>query len=283
MATPKSLSTIKSFRILGAFHRRGETLTNAQVSRRAELPASSVRRLLLTLTEIGAVERSDAIRYRLGPLLPSLARPVHVRDCLADAAREDLAVLSCRLGLPVSLAVLDTDMVTYIAAIAPPGIGVPMPGEQYEAYSSAIGRVLLAVLPENRLERFLSCGDLVALTPFTVTCADTLRAELVRIRQDGFAVECEETRLGTASIAVPLCDGHGRVHAAISIHDAACHLTPARRGILCRALFTVAAAIQHRLFPPGGKALAAASSSRPSRAAAPSKIAPPQAAYMDGV
>ena len=267
MATPKSLSTIKSFRILGAFHRREETLTNAQVSRRTGLPASSVRRLLLTLTEIGAIERAGAISYRLGPLLQSLAYSVHVRDCLVEAAREELASLSRRLGLPVSLGVLDNHMLTYIAVFAPPGADAAMPGDQYEAYSSAIGRVLLAVLPEDRLGRFLASDDLVALTPFTITNVDAFRTELGRVRRDGFAVECEETRLGVASIAVPIRDGNGRVHAAISITDAACHLPPARKDALCCALLAVAGDIQCRLFFPGGRAKAAIPGPKPPRAA----------------
>jgi DNA-binding IclR family transcriptional regulator len=107
MATPKSLSTIKCFRILEAFRRRDETLTNAQVSRRAGLPASSVRRLLLTLTELGAIEHAGPIRYRLGPLLHSLGRQVHVRDCLLEAGQDALAGLSQHLGLPAAIGMLD--------------------------------------------------------------------------------------------------------------------------------------------------------------------------------
>jgi DNA-binding IclR family transcriptional regulator len=259
MATPRSLSTIKSFRILGAFQVRGEALTNAQVSRRTGLPASSVRRLLLTLTEIGAVERADAIRYRLGAQLHSLSRNVHVRDCLVTAARERLEGLSRILGLPVSLAILDADMVTYVAAAAPPGLSAAAPGDQYEPYCSAIGRVLLSALPEDRLGRFLASGELVALTPFTMTDPARLRAELKNVRRDGFAVEREEMTLGAASVAVPLCDRTGRVHAAIAVVETACRFVPARRAALCSALLAVAAEIQRRLFPvcddvPAGEA-----------------------------
>jgi DNA-binding IclR family transcriptional regulator len=269
MATPKSLSTIKSFRILGAFHRRDETLTNAQVSRRSGLPASSVRRLLLTLTDIGAVERASPIHYRLGPLLHSLAHSVHVRDCLAEAARAELAGLSHRLGLPVALAILDNHMVTYLASFAPAGDNTVTPGDQYEAYSSAIGRVLLAVLPQDRLDRFLAAGELVALTPFTITDAAAFRAELDRVRRDGFAVEYEETCLGAASIAVPICDGNGRVHAAICVAEAACHLGQARKDTLCRALLAAAGDIQRRLFPVAANGQAAIRSPRLPRAAVP--------------
>src|SRR6185503_18098127 len=121
MATPKSISTIKSFRILRAFRRPGDLLTNAQVSRRSGLPPSSVRRLLLTLRQIGAVERADETRYRLGALMFSLGMGVSVQACLLDAAKAELADLHHRLGLPVSMGIFEGQMWRCLVALARPG------------------------------------------------------------------------------------------------------------------------------------------------------------------
>jgi len=252
MATPKSISTIKSFRILRAFRRPGEVLTNAQVSRRSGLPPSSVRRLLLTLREIGAVERVGETRYRLGALMFSLGMGVSVQACLLDAAKGALADLHRRLGLPVSMGIFEGQMWRCLVALAPPGMRRSQPGARYEPYCSAIGRVLLAAMPDDRLEKFLG-DDLIALTPFTITDAALFRAEIVRIRQTGLAVEREENCLGTGCLAVPICDEHGRVYAAIAASDAACSLTAARIATLAGELMATAAAIQRILFPPSGR------------------------------
>lgn len=274
MATPKSISTIKSFRILRAFRRPGEVLTNAQVARRAGLPPSSVRRLLLTLREIGAVERVDETRYRLGALMFSLGAGVSVQACLLDAAQGELGDLHRRLGLPVSMGIFEGQMWRCLVALAPPGLCRSQPGARYEPYCSAIGRVLLAALPEERLESFLS-DDLIALTPFTITDAALFRAELAKIRGSGLAFEREENRLGTGCIAVPIRDEHGRVYAAIAASDAAGSLTAGRVATLGAELTAAAAAIQRQLFPP--PAVQAPAEARPPRRAGHRKAPSPAA------
>jgi IclR family pca regulon transcriptional regulator len=249
MATPRSISTIKSFGVLRAFRRRGEVLTTAQLSRRTGLPASSVRRLLLTLLQIGGVERVEQARYRLGPLLHSLGRSTHVPDCLLGAARAPLSELQRRLGLPVAMAVLDGYMSHYIDVLAE-GAQPPVErGARYESYSSAAGRVLLASLPPCQIERFLQGGDLIALTPFTVTAPKPFLDLLAQVRRQGYAVEREETRLGQAGVAVPVRDDYGKVFAAICASDASCHLSDRDAVALAGHLTETADRIRRRLFP----------------------------------
>jgi len=249
MATPRSISTIKSFAVLRAFCRRGEVLTNAQISRRTGLPPSSVRRLLLTLSEIGGVELAGQARYRLGPLLHALGRSANVPDCLLGAAREPLWGLHRRLGLTVTMAVLDGHMTRYLEVLAPAGRCHVEKDARYESYSSAIGRVLLASLPKAQLDKFLAEGDLVALTPFTVTAPSLFRAELESVRRRGFATECEETQLGLGCVAAPVTDDYGRTVAAICVSDDACRLSARRIPALAAELTAAAGAIRGRLFP----------------------------------
>jgi IclR family pca regulon transcriptional regulator len=79
-----------------------------------------------------------------------------------------------------------------------------------------MGRVLLAALPEDELERYLAATEFRALTPKTVTDRDALRSVLRRVRSDGYALVEEELELGLRSIAVPVASRSGRVLAAMN-------------------------------------------------------------------
>lgn len=80
-----------------------------------------------------------------------------------------------------------------------------------------MGRVLLAALPEPELTSYVDDITLEALTPNTITDPDTLRAELARVREQGFAVVDGEREEGVRSAAAPLRGRSGAVLAALNI------------------------------------------------------------------
>ncbi len=80
-----------------------------------------------------------------------------------------------------------------------------------------MGRVLLAALPEDEARALLKQTNLKSFTPRTLTDPARLMEQLVRVREEGFAVIDQELELGLCSIAVPLENERGRVVAAINI------------------------------------------------------------------
>ena len=84
MGTPRNHSVIKAFRILQAFTTHGSALTAAQVADAAELNAATAHRFLLTLEELGAVQRTGNRRFRLGVAVANLARGVEHSDLIGD-------------------------------------------------------------------------------------------------------------------------------------------------------------------------------------------------------
>jgi DNA-binding IclR family transcriptional regulator len=242
---------MKAFAILKAFHDPAEWVTSSELSRRAGLPEASGYRLIQTLEEVGALVRGPRGRYRPGLLLLSLSHNVTINDLLRDASQALMSELARRLHLTIHLGVLEQGMVTYVAKVSVPGAFAvhTRVGAQLEAYCSGLGKVLLAALPEQEVDSFVLDGELIALTPHTITTRAGLRAELKKVRQDGYAMDDREHQIDMRCIAVPVLDREGRAVAALSATDAAARMTQPRQMEVLAALKEAAAALGQKLYP----------------------------------
>jgi DNA-binding IclR family transcriptional regulator len=237
--------------MLKSFRHPDEWVTSSELSRRACLPEASGYRLIQTLEEIGAVVRGERGRYRPGLLLVSLSQNVAIDECLREAARETMAALTLKLNVTAHLGILEGGMVTYVAKFDTPTSIVThtRPGAQLEPYSSGLGKVLLSALPQSELDNFTLEGELVALTPHTITDRALLLAELETVRRKGFAIDDRESRMDLCCIAVPIRDNEGRIIAAMSASESYDDMTPARQNELRVALLDAAAALQRKMYP----------------------------------
>ncbi len=253
MATPRNQSVFKAFAMLKAFREPDEWLTSSELSRRSNLPEASGYRLIQTLEEIGAVVRGPRGRYRPGMLLISLSQNVIVPELVREASRKIAADLSERLNVTVHVGVLERGMVTYVVKSTTPTSMVTQTraGAQLEAYCSGLGKVLLAALPTEQLDSIILDGELVALTPETITNKQSLREHLELVRAQGYAVDDREFRPDMSCIAVPIRNDQDHPVAAISITDRAEDMTPERRDYLLTELTAAAAAITHKACPAG--------------------------------
>jgi IclR family acetate operon transcriptional repressor len=251
MATPDNNSVIKAFAILAAFRDTEGWLSSCELSRRANLPLASGYRLIQTMEKIGVIAKGKRGQYRPGMLLLSIARGVPLLEFLKDASEPILTALATSLGLTTHLGILENCMVTYVGKYAS-AASYPLHsrvGAQLEAYSSALGKVLLSGMTRAQVETFVLDGLLVALTPFTITSPCRLREELETVRSCGFAIDDRESHIKTRCVAVPVQDGHGRTIAAISASDEASRMTPAREVKIRQALFEATAGLQNALYP----------------------------------
>lgn len=250
MATPKNQSVMKAFSLLQSFRGEDEWLTSSELSRRARLPEASGYRLVQTLEGIGAVVRDGRGRYRPGMLLLSLSAKVSARDLWGKVPQALLDDLAGAMDTSIQVGVFEDGMVSHVARAGRPRPGLPgAVGMHFEAYPTAIGKVLLAALDAAALDAFLLDGELVALTSRTIVDADRLRGVLADVRAEGHAIDDRETLDTLACVAVPILDPGGRTVAAISASDEVSRVTPGRHAQLRAALDTAADAIGHRLFP----------------------------------
>ncbi|MBV9549979.1 MAG: IclR family transcriptional regulator [Alphaproteobacteria bacterium] len=265
MATPKNQSVLKAFTMLKSFRHPDEWVTSSELSRRAGLPEASGYRLIQTLEEIGAVVRGERGRYRPGLLLVSLSQNVAIAECLREAAREIMAGLVKKLNVTAHLGILEGVMVTYVAKFGTPSsiVAHTRPGAQLEPYSTGLGKILLSALPQAELDNFIHEGELVALTPYTITDRAQLLAELEAVRRKGFAMDERESRADMDCVAVPVRDNEGRIIAAMSASERHDDMTPARQNEMRLALFEAAASLSRKMYPESATLRRTAPARRP--------------------
>ena len=85
------------------------------------------------------------------------------------------------------------------------------------AYITAGGKLLLAYLPEEELKETLKNIELRQFAKNTITDKNQLMNELTEIRQQGYAVEREESRNLRGCIATPIRDMSGEIIASLSM------------------------------------------------------------------
>jgi DNA-binding IclR family transcriptional regulator len=92
-------------------------------------------------------------------------------------------------------------------------------------HCTGVGKAILAHLPEQELERFLSSNSLDSYTPNTITDPDELKRHLIAVRQEGVAFDEEEKELGVSNVAAVIKDSDGNVVATVGILGPTTRLT----------------------------------------------------------
>ena len=251
MGTPTNNSVLKAFAILKAFRESDAWLSCTEISQRAQMPIASGHRLLQTLEQVGAVIRGPQGRYKPSVLLCSLSRKVSLETILPQVGQSSVRELANAFDLTVHIGLLENGMVKYAMKVAGPSAHPIQTkvGSQLEAYCSGLGKILLSALSREEFEAFLLDGALVPLTEHTITSGACLRAEMDRVRSEGFAVDDREAKLDVVCVAVPIFDNEDRVVAALSASDEASRMTIGRQAQICLALHECAQQIRCRMFP----------------------------------
>lgn len=222
-------SFVRGLSVIRAFDVDHARLTLSDVALQTGLPRAAARRFLRTLVHLGYVATDDRV-YALTPRILDLGYSYLSALSIPEIAQPHLERLSREVDESVSAAVLDGAVVVYIARVPTRRIiNVRITiGTRFPAYATAMGRVLLASLPEAQLDAALAATELRALTPSTITEVSELRRELERVRAQGWALVDGELELGLRSLAAPLRDRFGTTIAAINISAARIEPDPSR-------------------------------------------------------
>jgi DNA-binding IclR family transcriptional regulator len=225
-------SVERAIAILKSFSVDEPELGVGELSRRLGLAKSTVFRLLATLEAGGLVAKNPQTGlYRLGVDLIGLADSVTGYANLRHVARPHLRDLAYTLQETVSLSILDRNDAVNVEQIVPPGrlvMRVGWVGRRMPVHAVSAGRAIIAFLPEEEVARLLGDGHLEALTPHTITDPQRLRAELARVREQGYATAFEELEEGLNALAAPVRNHEGRVIASVSVSGPAYRLTRER-------------------------------------------------------
>lgn len=211
-------SLARGLAVIRAFDADNPVMTLSEVARRTGLTRATARRFLYTLLELGYV-RTDGRTFELTALILQLGYSYLSGQSLPQLAQPVLEDLSHELQESTSVSILDGADIVYVARVSfrrimTVGISV---GSRFPAYATSMGRVLLAGLPEDRLEQYLRTAEFEQLTPHTKAAAPELTDELRRVREQGWSLVDQELELGLRSLAVPVRGANGAVTAALNV------------------------------------------------------------------
>ena len=223
----------RAIAVLDALADGGAELGTNEIARRTGINASSISRLLSTLTDARLVQHLPATgRYRLGVRILQLASAARENLDLRAVARpllEELAELSgetVTLSLPGEHDVLTVDFVQSSRSVR----SVAEIGRNSIAHATATGKIFLACgghLPD---------GDLPAFTEATITDRSDLAAAIVEIGARGYAVAVRERDNDLSAMAVPVLDRAGQLIAILGVQGPATRFDIAIMSALVPAL-----------------------------------------------
>jgi len=194
-----------------------------ELADRAELPKSTVARLLSALEQEGAVEQVEAGgEYRLGPGLIDLAGASAPGRNLIATARPHLLELTEKTGETSGIAILDSDAVQYLDQVeSEEEVQVrSWTGDTAPLNLVPSGIVLLAGQEPSETDRLLA-GPLAKATPNSVDDPDTLRSKVAELQRIGYIWGYAEFDESLNSVAAPVRDESDQIIAAIHVHGPA--------------------------------------------------------------
>ena len=191
--------------VLQAFDAEHARMTLSEVAARTEMDRAKARRFLLTLHALGFVKRSGR-QFELTPRVLQLGYAYQASNNYRAVILQHLEDITAELGESSSLAVLDSDDVVYVLRSSARhrlmaitlSVGTRLPA----AYTS-MGRVLLGQLSEAELDAYFARVTLHAFTALSVTRPAALKEEIIKAREQGYAIVDQELDSGLRSVAVP--------------------------------------------------------------------------------
>ena len=213
----------KIFAVLEHFIKEGarqEALSFQDVAASVPFAKTTVHRILYSLQKLGYLERDSAqAGYRLGPKFFELTEPaVHFRR-LQSVATSVMTELLVRFSENVNLGVLDDSQVAYISVLQSPSAlrVAAFPGQRNPVHSTAVGKAILAFLPEDEAASIIDRRPLIKMTPKTITQRSHFSQHLASVREQGVAFDLAENVEGVICVGAPIFDQRGRVVAGISM------------------------------------------------------------------
>ena len=210
----------RAFSILEEVARHRDGIGLADLSKRVGLHNSTTFHLAKTMVSLGYIRQErETKRYRIGRPLFALAASALDEIEMASVATPLLEDLSAQTGESSHFAVRMGDTVVVIARTSGAGafqltdrVGVVRP-----AHCTALGKVILASLRPDQLERLLHRVELAPSTEKSITSIPVLLREIEEIRRTGIAFDDGEFNIEVRCVAVPVTDFTGKIVGALGI------------------------------------------------------------------
>lgn len=229
---------------------KAEALSLSELAVKLGLNKNAVFRLLATLTEKGFLAKGTADgKYHLSLKFLKLGRSVRLASDLRNVALPHMEELRKDFEDTVNLAVLDDGQICYLEVLDSPHRFkfVASPGDHDPVHCTALGKAMMASLPETEVRRILEERGMPRFTANTITACAGFHKELARVRQQGYAINDGEMVEGSRCVATPILAQRGVVAGALSVSGAAVRIPKDRIQEVGRALLRHCAQIAAQL------------------------------------
>jgi IclR family acetate operon transcriptional repressor len=209
----------RGLRLLQLFSESPQGLAAKQVAGKSRLPVSTVHRFLANLEGSGFLNCSGDGVYHLGIACFAIGQAALGQLDIRRVSLPYLQELNRQTRETIHLTVRHGLSAVYVEKLDSPeqlrihsriGAAVPL-------YCTAVGKIMLAHMPDEERRILLPQLGLKRLTPNTVGNLQELEAELYRVRKNGYACDLEEHELHIRCVAAPIWDHAGCVNASLSI------------------------------------------------------------------
>ena len=179
--------------------------------------------ILSTLEKISnknfkCIKQNENEKYILGSKLFELGNRVSLYQSLINSTRNSLTKIATDIAETILFGVLKNNQVFYIhKAESLQGLKISTSVGSYQPlHATAIGKTILAFLPEEKQKQTLQKLDYKTFTQNTITNRDELKNELEEIHLKEYALDLEESELGLICIALPVFNKNNECIGAIS-------------------------------------------------------------------
>ena len=241
----------KGLELLDCFARQ-ETWSLAELAAELGQTKPTVFRILHTIEAFGYLHKDPATgRYALAMRFHTLGSAAVRHEQLRWQALPPLQDLAAETGETVHVGILyDGEAICVQAVDGTRLIRMhAFVGKRTPAHASALGKVLLAHVPDAEFDAFVSRG-LARFTPATITDPVALREALHQIRSNGWGMDDEEMETGLRCLGAPITDHSGRPCACVAVSAPAARMDPQRIATLTPLIKATAARISRMLGSP---------------------------------
>ncbi len=220
MATKTLQSLERGVDLLFLFSAERPVLSLQEISQALDLPASTAYRVVATLCKKGVIARNAAAKgYELHASVLRLQAALRARLNIRRLALPALEALARDSGETSQLCLLQGHEIVCAEAVSSPNTirFTPEKGRALPLHASALGRAILAIMPDAYFARYVREVGLRAMTPHTVTDSRKLQPILAQVRTQGWAISFQQMFAGARGVAVPIFGDRSTVVASMGV------------------------------------------------------------------